>query len=152
MQHMMGDFSRSLTAEVASYAEGYSEYVEVYDEYREADEGVVEHRYADYPLAVGEAIMVNHALFGGLLHTGATPLTDERFHHKVLSLKIEQARRTPEIADILEARATQRKLKRDRLVVEALTDVDLAILNPKLPLEAILEYRRDNREALEEAR
>jgi len=152
MQHMMGDFSRSLSSEIASYAEGYMEHVEVYDEYREMDEGVVEYRYADYPLAVGEAIMVNHALFGGLLHTGATPLTDERFHHKVLNLKIEQARQMPQVADILEERANQRKLKRDQLAVQALTDVDLAILSSDLPLEAILEYRRDNREALEEAR
>jgi hypothetical protein len=152
MQHLLGDFPRSLSSEVASYAEGSMEYLEVYDEYREADQGVVEYRYADYPLAVGEAIMVNHALFGGLLHTGATPLTDERFHHKVLNLKIEQARQTPQIADILETRAKQRKLKRDQLAVQALTDVDLAILSPELPLEAILEYRRDNQAALEEAR
>ncbi len=43
--------------------------VPVYDEFREGYEGGgVEYRYADFPLALGEAIMMNHALLAALLH------------------------------------------------------------------------------------
>ena len=49
---------------------GYAEMGQAYDEYREGYNADVEYRYADFPLALGEAIMMNHALFAGLLHTG----------------------------------------------------------------------------------
>ncbi len=41
---------------------------QVYDEIRQDSAGdVLHYRYIEVPLALGEAIMVNHALFGGLL-------------------------------------------------------------------------------------
>ena len=141
MQHLMGDVARELSP-------GF----EVYDECRETDKGLIEYRYADYQLPLGEAIMINHALFGGLLHTGATPLTDDSFHNKVLALKIQRAQKIPVIRDILEGRARLRRLKSNQLAMSTLTDVDLAVISPGMPTEEILQFRHDNEEALENAR
>ncbi len=46
------------------------------NEIRFGPEGPIEYRYADLALALGEAVMVNHALFAGLLQAGATPISD----------------------------------------------------------------------------
>ena len=155
MQHLMGDIAREVSADVGRYVEEYAGIAngsDVYDEYREIDIGVVEYRYADYPLPVGEAIMINHALFGGLMYTGATPLTDDPFHNEVLNLKINRARQIPEVRDILEQRAKQHQLKRDYLAMATLTDIDLEIISPQMPLQEILEYRSDNKDQLQRAR
>jgi hypothetical protein len=152
MQRVMGDVSRELSSELGHYDEMYAEYSEVYDEYREGDAGPIEYRYADYPLPLGEAIMINHALFGALLHTGATPLTDDAFHNKVLDLKIQRALQMPKVRETLEDRAKQRQLKRDQLVLTALTDVDLAIISPDMPMADILEYRHKHQDELQQAR
>jgi hypothetical protein len=152
MQHLMGDLAREAAAELIQYDEMYAAGSEVYDEYREGDAGVMEYRYADYPLALGEAIMINHALFGSLLHTGATPLTDDPFHNQVLDYKIQRAREIPALRSILDDRAVQRKLKKDQLAMAALTDLDLAIISPQMPLVEILEYRHDHDHDLQKAR
>lgn len=152
MQRLMGDVSRELSSDLGQYDEMYAEYSEVYDEYREGDTGLIEYRYADYPLPLGEAIMINHALFGGLLHTGATPLTDDTFHNRVLGLKIQRALQMPEVRETLDDRAKQRQLKRDELVMTALTDLDLAVISPEMPLKEILKYRSDHKDELQQAR
>ena len=79
MRYLMGDFARGVANDSAQYRERaggnpteYYEYAEAgqaYDAYREYADDHVEYRYADFPLALGEAIMMNHALFPGLLHT-----------------------------------------------------------------------------------
>ena len=145
MQHLMGDVATQLLGETSTYIEGYSE---VYDETR----GSVEFRYADYGLPLGESIMINHALFGSLLHSGSTPLTDDPFHNKVLNLKIARSMAIPEIRDILEDKAFKRKLKHDKLSMASLTDIDLAIISPDMPLEEVLKYREDNKDSLQEVR
>lgn len=153
MQDLMGDVARAASPGIHRYVEGYREVRdEVYDEYRENDSGLVEYRYADYPLPLGEAIMINHALFGGLLHTGATPLTDDTFHNKVLALKIQRAQKIPEIREILEDHAKLRRLKSDQLAMFALIDVDLAVISPEMPMEQIIEFRHDNEAGLDQAR
>lgn len=127
----------------------------VYDEYREGYDGNgVEYRYADFPLALGEAIMLNHALFTGLLHAGATPLTDESFHSKLLDLKLRHAQDIPAVRQALEDRTRRSQIKADDLVFAALQDhrLNLPVLNPELSLENILEYRRKHADALAEAR
>lgn len=150
MRQLMGDFARQAAWEAGNYSEHageYHEYAEsgqAYDEYREGYEGTpVEYRYADFPLALGEAIMLNHALFGGLLHAGATPLTDDPFHNQVLALKIRTAMEIPAVRGALEDRSRQRQLKADMLGAATLTDtqLNLPILSPELSLEDILEYR-----------
>ncbi|MFB0551858.1 MAG: hypothetical protein ACETWQ_00965 [Phycisphaerae bacterium] len=125
---------------------------DVYDEYRETNGGMIEYRYADYPLSLGEAVMINHALFGGFLHTGAVPLTDDVFHNRALNLKIKRAACIPEIRDILDDRAKQRQLKKSQLAMSTLTDLDLAIISPEMAIEEILKYRDDNADALGQAR
>jgi hypothetical protein len=158
MRHLMGDVARSLSAEASRYDEtsaGFSEfaeYGEANDRYSESAGQPVEYRYADYPLALGEAIMLNHALFGSLAYTGATPLTDDGFHNAVLNRKIERARQIPEIRGILEERANQRQLGRNLLAATALTDVHLGVIPPDMPLEEVLEYRRKHAGELEQAR
>lgn len=158
MRHMMGDFARSLSEEVAKYDEtaaGFSEFAEhglAYDEYGESAGKPVEYRYAHYPLALGEAIMLNHALFASLAYTGATPLTDDSFHNQVLNHKIERARQIPEVRSILEERASQRQLKRDLLAATALTDVDLGVIPRDISLEEVLKYRQKYADELSQAR
>lgn len=155
MQRLMGDVAREVSSELEHYVERYAAEKaksEVYDEYRETGAGVVEYRYADYPLQIGESIMINHALFSGLMYKGATPLTDDPFHNKVLHLKMQRARQIPGVREILEDRAMKHQLKRDQLAMAALTDIEFPIISPKMSLEAILEYRRDHKHELQQAR
>src|SRR2546421_332539 len=74
-----GQFREQAGANPSEYYE-YAGSGQAFDEYRAGYGGNVEYRYADFPLALGEAIMMNHALFMGLLHSGATPITDDPFH------------------------------------------------------------------------
>ena len=162
MRHLMGDFAREVARDSGKYREQvgenpseYYEYAETgqaYDEYREGYDAGVEYRYADFPLALGEAIMMNHALFTGLLHAGATPLTDDSFHSQALSLKLRRALQDPGVRQARADRARQHKM--DLLAVATLTDTQLKlpILNPKIPLEEVLAYRLAHKDGLQEAR
>jgi hypothetical protein len=164
MRHLMGDFAREVARDSGDYVERvggnpsqYREYAatgQAYNEYREGYGGDVEYRYADFPLALGEAIMMNHALFAGLLHAGATPITDDLFHNEALSLKLRRASQDPAVQKAQADRARARQLKTDLLAATALTDsqLSLPVLNPELPLEEVLEYRKKNDDALRQAR
>jgi hypothetical protein len=164
MRYLMGDFAREVARDSAQYREraggnpsDYNEYAktgQAYDEYREGDEGDVEYRYADFPLALGEAIMMNHALFAGLLHAGATPITDDAFHSRALARKLQRATQEPAIRQAVSDRAAQRQLKAGALAAAALTDtqIQLPILNPAIPLAEVLEYRQRHSEALAKVR
>ena len=128
--------------------------VQVFDEYREGYAGDVAYRYADFPLALGEAIMMNHALFTGLMHAGATPITDDPFHSRALAHKLKRATKEPAIRQFISDRTAQRQLKADALATAALTDteIQLPILNPAIPLAEVLEYRQSHPEALAQVR
>lgn len=128
------------------------EWQSVYDEIRDSHGKEVEYRYADYPLPLGESIMMNHALFAGLLHTEATPITDDSFHNKVLNYKINRALQTGEVQEVLEDLARQRNLKRDQLVTTMLTDIDLGVVPPSMSVEDILKYRNKHEAELQQAR
>jgi hypothetical protein len=138
-------------------ASGYREYAETgqgYDEYRESEGGGVEYRCADFPLALGEAIMMNHALFAGLLQAAATPITDDPFHNQALALKLKRAAQEPAIQQAIADRVTQRHLKAGAFAAAALTDTEIAlpILNPAIPIAEILEYRLSHPDALAQVR
>lgn len=162
MRHLLGDFAREVAKYSGQHREraggnpsDYYEYAETgqaYDEYREGDGGGIEYRYADFPLALGEAIMMNHALFTGLLHAGATPITDDPFHSRALSLKLARAVRDPAVEKARSERA--RQLKLDLLAVTAMTDsqLNLPVLNHSLPLAEVLEYRQQHDADLRQAR
>lgn len=164
MRHLMGDFAREVARDSGRYRERgggnpseYYEYAETgqaYDEYRQGYDGDVEYRYADFPLALGEAIMMNHALFAGLLHAGAMPITDDAFHSRALAHKLRRATQQPAIRQVIADRVAQRQLKAGALAAAALTDtqIQLPILNPAIPLEEVLEYRQGHPEALAKAR
>ncbi|MHC2289865.1 hypothetical protein [Bradyrhizobium barranii] len=164
MRHLMGDFAREVAKESGQYRERaggnpseYYEYAEsgqAYDEYREGYGSGVEYRYADFPLALGEAIMMNHALFGALMHVGATPITDDAFHSRALALKLQRAIEEPVIRQAIATRAAQRQLKAGTLAAAALMDVQikLPVLNPAVPLARVLEYRQSNPEPLAKVR
>ncbi|HXJ93802.1 MAG TPA: hypothetical protein VMT20_13200 [Terriglobia bacterium] len=128
--------------------------MKVYDETQPGEGEIIEYRYADYPLALGESIMINHALFAGLLHAGAAPLTDDPFHNQVLKLKMKRAQQIPEVRQILQDRAKQRSLKQSLLAAGALTDRDITLpaISSRIPLPDILEYRHQHRSELEQAR
>jgi hypothetical protein len=96
--------------------------------------------------------MMNHALFAGLLHAGATPVTDDPFHSRALSLKLRRAAQDPGVQSARAERA--RQLKLDLLAVSTLgdTQLDLPVLSPELPLAEVLEYRNKHDAALARAR
>ncbi|MGM0561898.1 MAG: hypothetical protein ACQETX_12615 [Pseudomonadota bacterium] len=98
--------------------------------------------------------MMNHALFAGLLHAGATPITDDPFHSKALAHKLKRAANEPVIHQAISDRATQRQLKADMLAAAALMDtqIQLPILDPVFPLAEVLEYRQTHAEDLHQAR
>lgn len=160
MRHLMGDFAREMTKNAGQFRKQtngnpneYDEYAErgqAFDEQREGYEGNVDYRYADFPLALGEAIMMNHALFTGILYSGATPVTDDPFHSQVLAHKLQRIAQEPDIRQAIADRAEQRQLKADALAAAALTDaqVKLPILHPAVPLAEVLDYRQKNSDAL----
>jgi hypothetical protein len=157
MKTLMGDFSQEMAAEAGKYQEEYYEYAEInrpYDEYREVLNKDIEYRYVDYPLALGESIMINHALFAGLLHAEATPITDDPFHKKVLEHKIKRAAQIPMVRDVLEDRFRSPKLKNDFFAHYLLTDkeIKLPAMSDKLRLEDIYRFREDHQDDLEQAR
>ena len=121
-----------------------SRYTEVYS--RE-----IEYRYIDVALNVGESIMINHALFSGLLYSKATPITDDDFHRDIFEYKIKRAVEDPTLKELITPEAFK-NIKPSQVAQKVLIDVDLAIISPTLPIEAILEYRLDNEEKLEEVR
>lgn len=98
--------------------------------------------------------MMNDALFTGLLHSGATPITDDPFHSRALAHKLQRATQEPAIRQAIADRAAQRQLKAGALAAAALTDpqLQLPILNPAIPLVEVLEYRRRYPEALAKVR
>jgi hypothetical protein len=161
MRRLMGDFARDVSAMAGQFSEraagdyrGYAEGGQALDGFREGYEMDVPYRYTDFPLALGEAIMLNHALFTGLLHAEATPLTDETFHSKLLDLKMRRAQEIPALREALEDRARRSQIRADKLALTAIQDsrLELPVLNPKLRLEDILEYRHKHSDALGEVR
>lgn len=125
------------------FAEDYAEgSPPIYDEYRESIEGAVEYRYADYPFPIGEAIMLNHALIGSLLHTDAVPLTDTPLHSRILNYKLEKALEIPEIRSVLESRQKEQQFAGVAAAAQVLTDLPLGLIPEELTVEQILKYRR----------
>lgn len=162
LRHLLGDFARSVAGESSRYIEAaganpadviaFAATGQAYDEIRPGPDGPVEYRYADLPLALGEAVMVNHALFAGLLQAGATPISDDPFHSQALALKLARALQDPAVQQAQAIHARQQKL--DRLAATALLDaqLNLPVLDPSLSLEEILDYRRYHNDDLQQAR
>lgn len=97
---------------------------------------------------------MNHALFAGLLHGGATPITDDAFHNQAFAHKLRRAAQDSVIGQVIADRAAQRRLKADALAAAVLTDteIELPILNPAIPLDEVLEYRQSHSDELASAR
>ncbi len=92
---------------------GVNQYDEViYDEVRD---GRIEYRvtqgYESVDLAFGEAVMMNHALVSGLLYKGATPITNDPFHHEIFQLKISRALSNPLVQEVLEDNYSAAQIK-----------------------------------------
>lgn len=159
MRYLMGDFAREVARDAGQFRERtgahpgeFYEYAE-FDAHRETDGGGGAYRCADFPLALGEAIMMNHALFTGLLHAGATPITDDPFHGRILAHKLQRVvAQEPLIRDAIAGRPVQRDLKAGTFVGNALREVNLPILDTRVPLDEVLEYRHKNPDALARVR
>jgi hypothetical protein len=129
--------------------------IPVYAEYREGYGGAgVEYRYAEFPLALGESIMMNHALFTGLLYSDATPITDDPFHSSALAHKLRRATEEPAVRQAMFDVALRRQIKAGEFATTALQDksLKLPILHPSVPLEEVLAYRQSNPHALAKVR
>lgn len=118
-------------------------------EYLEGTE-LLEARYGDYSLPVGESIMINHTLFASLLHTGAVPLTDDPFHDQVLRLKLKRAREIPEVRGILDDLAKRLQVKESFLAADTIRDTQLNLpaLTPDVPLEEVINFRKRHEDEL----
>jgi len=160
MRYLMVDFAREVSKEAGRYSEQageyreYAEHGQAYEEYREGYGGAIEYRYADFPLALGEAIMMNHALFAGLLYSNATPITDDPFHSQALSIKMSRAARNPELSQRFSDLIRERKIKADMLAAMAFTDkqLKLPVFNLKTSLQDVLKFREEHDAELQEAR
>lgn len=156
MQQLMGDLPRRVAAEVPWYEEEFVRAGDplVYDEYRETNEGEIEYRHARYPLPLGESIMVNHALWGGLVMSKAAPLTDDPFHRDVFALKLDRAQSNPEVRAIFSDFESEDTIKRNLAAGQALQDrsLRLPVMQSDTPLDEILEYRRSHDSELQAAR
>jgi len=161
LRSLLGNLAPRLAREMGRRAGGYMEYRmdqvrglsdfirngQVFDERRVySPSSVVDYRYINVPLAVGEAIMVNHALFNGLLLGKATPISDDPFHSKILAHKLRRVMREPAVREILDDRLGQRNLRADLLASAALPTAGLKLpaFSPNVPVEMILEYRQDH--------
>ncbi|MCB9157642.1 MAG: hypothetical protein H6645_11065 [Caldilineaceae bacterium] len=129
-----------------------SKYQTIYDEYRETQYGTIEYRYANYPFAIGEAIMLNHALVGGMLHSHAVPITDDPLHNRILNYKLQHAQKTPKIQAIIADRMQQQKIAASKVALQSLTDLQLGAIPQEMSLESILEYRSIYKGELDAAR
>ncbi len=163
MQRLMGEIPRAMVDQFRGYSERYDEITQQYQEVGGYDETslnahgqVTEFRQANFPLPLGESIMINHARLGGLLETGATPITDEPFHHDVLSYKIGRARNRPELRRLLEDLAASTQIKTNflttRVFQEEKLQAELPSFAPDVPLERLLKYRQKHSAELEAAR
>lgn len=150
MQRLMGEIPRAMAGQGLRYSEVYAEVTDRYREvgpYIETSVGaagqVREFRQADFPLPLGESIMVNHALVGGLLETGATPVTDDKFHYRVLAHKIERARRHPEINRLLTELEASSQIKANFLATRVLQEqkLQLPAVSSEVTIESVLELR-----------
>jgi hypothetical protein len=128
LRHLLGDFARSVAGEASRYVEmagvnpsevlAFAATGQAYDEIRQGLDGPVDYRDADLPLALGEAVMVNHALFAGLLQAGATPISDDPFHSQALALKLARDLQDPAVQQAEAMHISQQKL--DQLASTAL--------------------------------
>jgi hypothetical protein len=87
---------------------------------------------------------------------GAAPITDDRFHHDVLSYKIARARNRPEIHRLLEDLATSNQIKTNFLTTGVFRgeklQVELPSLSREVPVERLLKYRQKHGAELDAAR
>ncbi|MFI7059403.1 hypothetical protein ACIBL3_00290 [Kribbella sp. NPDC050124] len=156
--YLSGNEDASASAQERRQLADYRDFVRkghVYPEIRYDSAGdVLNYRYIDVPLALGEAIMVNHALFGGLLLSQATPIADDPFHAMILAHKLGRTAKNPLVRQVLEDRVRNRGLRTDLLATAALPDTDLNLpaLSPDLPVDAVLEYRQDHTDELNHVR
>lgn len=143
----MDESMKRFVSRAGAYAE-----VCTYDEYRESPSGPLEYRYTDVPFTVGEAVMLNHALVGSLLHSDAVPVTDDPLHNRILSYKLQKASEIPAIRDVLESRQKEQRFAEVSAAAQALTDLQLGVIPEHLSIEKILEYRRKHGAELKLAR
>jgi hypothetical protein len=92
------------------------------------------------------------SLIAGLLHAGATPISDDPFHSRALEHKLARSLGDPAVQAVRTQRARQHKI--DLLASAGLMDsqLSLPVLNPALPLEEVLEYRQRHTADLQQAR
>jgi hypothetical protein len=151
MQKIMGEIPKSILNDIEWYTEDiahqYKEYPGVYDELRYTRE----YRIATFPLALGESIMLNHALFAGLLLKQCIPITDEDFHYQLLALKIKRALKNKNFQQILEVR---NHLKTNQLAFQVLTGnaIDLPGFKPNTPIDTIWNFREKHSDELKSIR
>lgn len=164
MRKLLGDFAREVSGTAGHYVERNggdpTEFLNcahghaISDRYTEGYTSGVEYRFAEFPLALGESIMMNHALFSGLLYADATPLTEYPFHSRMLAHKLQRAVQEPAVKAARDGVIRERQIKSDRLAATTMlhSNVSLPVLSPAIRLEDVLEYRQKNNDSLIQAR
>jgi hypothetical protein len=158
MRRLMTSAGRAsgLAGATGEYREVYASYREVrgqgaqdvYDEYVDG----AEYRYVDVPFAVGESLMLNHALLLGLGY-GAVPITDDPVHRAVLDLKLARLAGDARTQEAITKRRDM--LSASRAAADLITDerLDLPALRQDVDIEVLLDFRSSSEgEALEAVR
>jgi hypothetical protein len=110
--------------------------------------------YMEIAVPLAASVLLNHALFGGLLRTGATPLTDRPLQNTLLNIKIKRARNIPTLRVLLDEPERQRQVRADLFAMQALQDslLNLPAMNPAVRMPEILEFRQEHKDELAQAR
>ena len=107
------------------------------------------------PLHVGAAIILNHALYGGMLHIEATPVTKDRLHAELFAYKFEKLRNDPHFLRIINDDDRDALRKADAAAFHGLPKIKIDLGGFPFGLvsvKRILEIRAKRGTALEEIR
>jgi hypothetical protein len=136
-------------AELAREFDRFVPKVEVADKRLEAGR---EYRYAKFPVALGESIMLNHAI-AGMLDKRAIPITDDPFHERMFQYKLARFLRHPEFQkDYSGLRLPADLAAESEAALRIVTDAKLDLPMLRLPVDAILEFRNRHEAELNVAR
>lgn len=124
--------------------------VPVYEEDKRTETGR-EYRYADFPVPLGESIMLNHAI-AGMLDKRAVPITDDPFHERLLRHKLARLLHRPTFRKESELRLPVDLAAETEAALRIVTDAKLDLPMLRLPVEAILEFRSCHEAELNAAR
>jgi hypothetical protein len=105
-----------------------------------------EFRHVRLPFEVGESLMINHAICASSCQA-LTPITDSDLHHNFLLYKLTRANGSPFLKNVLKDYGYIKDIKTDLTALTVISET-VPILTGA-PISDVLEFRDENKEALE---